>query len=148
MQQQWTLHTSLPDMREVQNSKFTFNSKLECEKKLSGKYLIKSNGLEYTPDRSECTIVLAKGDFYHFKKAQGKKKSTYFINLSLVEDVVGSKEHDIYGYVCELLAYSFFDRNIRKSLKLNNKKNKLFKLNDKSYIQDTKTLEQFCSYYK
>ncbi|WMN90233.1 hypothetical protein NI382_19385 [Vibrio parahaemolyticus] len=136
----WTLHTAIPDLREVEWDK---EIKFQCKKHpLSLKYLLKKYDLSYKPSKTKAMIVYSKGNFFHHRK-QTDKKTTYYINLSLVTEVVGDKQNDIDGYVVELLAYGFFDKCIRKSLKSDHKSKVLFRPNENTCIHDHVALKQY-----
>ena len=137
----WTMHTAIPDMRNVEWDKTPRYN--DDKKTLSTKYLLHKHGLEYKPNGSDSMVVYTKGNFYHHKIVSDKKKSVYLINLSLVEEVVGANVKDIDGYVLELLAYGFFDKNVRKSLKYNNRKKRYFTPSEKTRVQDGVTMKQY-----
>ena len=136
----WTLHTAIPDLRGVEwCKKVNFREK---NKSLSMKYLLKKYDLEYKASKTHSKVVYTKGNFYHHKKENGNN-IVYYINVKLVEEVVGKDEHDINGYVFELLAYGFFDKTVRKSLKVNNRSKSLFRPSEKTFIHDDVAIKQY-----
>lgn len=136
----WTLHTAIPDLRGVEWSKcVNFQEK---NKSLSMKYLLRMYDLEFKSCRTHSKVVYTKGNFYHHKKENGNN-IVYYINVALIEEVVGSDKHDINGYVFELLAYGFFDKTVRKSLKENNRNKSLFRPSEKTFLQDSVAIKQY-----
>lgn len=144
----WTMHTMIPDMREKEWDKKI--KKLNTERRINTKQLVKklaeNYGVCYKPKKEELTLVLARGDFYHHIKEVNNNHKIYYFNISLVKEVVGSEEHDIYGYLIEFLAYGFFQESIRKAIINSNHNNQLFVADKfKTMNQDLKTINQ---YYK
>ena len=44
-------------------------------------------------------------------------KNKYYINLDLIEEVVGEDDYDKEGFLLELLAFSFFDKGVKIAIK-------------------------------
>ncbi|MEZ8504567.1 hypothetical protein AB6D08_25165 [Vibrio splendidus] len=137
----WTLHTAIPDLRDVEwDRKVDF----QCKKRTSSmKYLLKKHNLNYKGCKYNSMVVYSKGNYFHHKKKNEDNKTTYYINLSLVEEVVGDNQDAIDGYVFELLAYGFFDKCIRESLKSNHKSKSLFRPNENTCLHDNVALKQY-----
>ena len=136
----WTLHATIPDMRNISwNKCVKFKDK---NRTINTKYLFQKYGLEYKHCKNNSSVVFNTGNFYHHYKKNGDTVK-YFINIDLVKEVVGDNKPDIDGYVFGLLAYGFFDRNVRKSLKANNMKKRLFVPTKDTCIHDTTTIKQY-----
>lgn len=136
----WTLHTAIPDLRNIEwNKKTHFKEKT---KSISMKYLLKKYDLEYKPSKIQPMIVYNEGNFYHHKK-ETQESTIYYINIKLVEDIVGKDKDAINGYVFELLAYGFFDKTARKSLKANNRVKPLFGPTKETSIHDYVAIKQY-----
>lgn len=117
----WTLHTSIPDLRTRELSELP-NDFLELRRESITEMLdawnIESFETESTPQ-----VSFADGDFYHFKLSC-PNGAVYVLNQRLLEEVVGFKKHDIYGYALEIIAYGFFDQTTKSSLREKSRQNK------------------------
>jgi hypothetical protein len=119
------MHTLIYNCPSIDSNKLDLSKSMKdvhdkAEKKIFVNDILKHYDLEETKFNNP--IQFFRGKTIHFSQTNLyniniETKNKYYINLDLIEEVVGEDCYDQEGFLLELLAYSFFDKGVKIAIK-------------------------------
>lgn len=121
----FTMHTSIYNCPSMDSNKLDKSEVMkEVYDKAEKKIFINDILKHYDLKESELNnpIQFFRGKTIHFSQINlyniaVDTKNKYYINLDLIEEVVGEDDYDQEGFLLELLAFSFFDKGVKLAIK-------------------------------
>lgn len=121
----FTMHTSIYNCPSMDSNKLNIPEVMkEVYDKVEKKIFINDILKHYDLNESDFNnpIQFFRGKTIHFSQINLYNiaidtKNKYYINLDLIEEVVGEDVYDKEGFLLELLAFSFFDKGVKMAIK-------------------------------
>jgi len=119
------MHTSIYNCPSMDSNKLDLSKVMKevndkAEKRVFINDILKHYDLKETKFNNP--IQFFRGKTIHFSQINLynidiEVKNKYYINLDLIEEVVGEDDYDKEGFLLELLAFSFFDKGVKIAIK-------------------------------